>query len=262
MVMTVTRAYAADAVAGALAAELCCAPSDFGGVGVSVFELRDDRAVNPLVRRFPTIADSLTVASMGGGVVVGVSARWAAWARDLFGGLDADGAFSLQTLGAAARRMHMDGSGVRLNGPYAYSVTSERDWVRRDAPYGYAVSVGGPELLAGLLSADFPNAVAPRRGRQGRPDVAAAVAVCGGAVVGVASVSADSDALWQIGVDVRAAHRGVGLGAALASAAGRAVLDAGRVPYYGTSVNNIASRRAAQSAGFYPCWVAAFTMGG
>ena len=66
------------------------------------------------------------------------------------------------------------------------------------------------------------------------------------------TATTDSDTLWQIGIDVHLEHRGRGLGAALTSQAARAVLDEGRVPYYGSSINNIASRRTAQAAGFYP----------
>ena len=147
----------------------------------------------------------------------------------------------------------------RLNGPYAYNVTSERDWVERRAPDGYAIEVGGDELLAGLQPADWPNAVAPRRMAQGRRQSVAALSLHGDEVVGVATATTDSDALWQIGIDVKLGHRGSGSGAALTSQVARRVLDAGRVPYYGSSVNNIASRRTAQAAGFYPCWVSVFT---
>ena len=114
-------------------------------------------------------------------------------------------------------------------------------------------------MVAELEPADWPNAVAPRRASQGRLEAVAAVAIQDGAVVGVATASTDSDTLWQIGIDVHSDHRARGMGAALTSQVARAVLDAGRVPYYGSSINNIASRRTAQSAGFYPSWVSVFT---
>ena len=259
--MSVTRLYALEAIASALAAEACCEPSAFLAEGVRVFELTPERAGNPLARRFPVLEHSLSVVSMGAGVVVAATAGWMPWVSELFNGVrDADEAFSLGVLSEAARRV--EGCSLRLNGPYAYNVTSERDWVRRDAPEGYAVEVGGAELLAGLEPMDWPNAVATRRAAQGRRAAVVAVAVHCDAVVGVASANTDSDALWQIGVDVHSEHRGVGLGAALTSRVARGVLDEGRVPYYGSSINNIASRRTAQSAGFYPCWVSVFTTAG
>ena len=153
----------------------------------------------------------------------------------------------------------MEGCALRLNGPFAYNVTSERDWVYRSAPSGYTIRIGGAELLERLDPSDWPNAVAARRAAPGRREAVAAVAMQYDAVVGVASASTDSDTLWQIGIDVHWAYRGKGLGAALNSQVARGVLDEGRVPYYGSSINNIASRRTAQSAGFYPCWVSVFT---
>lgn len=257
-VLSVTREYAAEMVATALAAEACCATSDFSIEGIHVSEMTPARAANPLARRFPMLDNSLTVTSMGAGVVVAATSTWQPWVTELFEGVsDADDAFSLRVLSEASRRV--EDSGLRLHGPYAYNVTSEREWVNRSAPDGYAIEVGGAELLAGLEPAEWPNAVAPRRARQGRRDAVAAIALHGSHVVGVASASTDSDTLWQIGIDVHSDHRAIGLGAALTSQTARAVLDAGIVPYYGSSINNIASRRTAQSAGFYPCWVSVFT---
>ena len=259
--LSVTREYAAEAVAAALAAEACCEPSDFYSQAVCVFELTSERAANLLARRFPVLEDSLTVTSMGAGVVVAATLGWLDWVSELFRDVkDADEAFSLRVLSEASRRV--EGYSLHLNGPYAYNVTSEQDWVHRRAPDGYVIEVGGGELLAGLESADWPNAVAPRRMGQGRREAIGAVALRGNEVVGVASVTTDSDVLWQIGIDVHSEHRVKGLGAALTSQVARGVLDEGRVPYYGSSINNIASRRTAQSAGFYPSWVSVFTTKG
>lgn len=170
---------------------------------------------------------------------------------------EGDEAFSLGVLSEASLRMA--GYGLRLNGPYAYNVTSEQDWVNRSAPDGYVIEVGGAELLLGLELSDWPNAVAHRRVGQGRREAIVAVVLHRNKVAGVASATTDSDTLWQICIDVHSHHKGRGLGAALTSQTARAVLDESRVPYYGSSINNIASRRTAQSAGFYPCWVSVFT---
>lgn len=256
--LSVTRRYAAEAVAAALAAEACCEPSHFFAEGVHIFEMTPERAENPLARRFSLLEHTLTVTSMGAGVVVAATSTWLPWVTELFEGVsDADDAFSLRVLSEASRRM--EGYSMRLNGPYAYNVTSEQDWVNRSAPDGYVVEVGGAELLAGLEPTDWPNAVAPRRIGQGRREAIVAVALRRNDVVGVATAITDSDTLWQIGIDVHSDHRARGLSAALTSQTARAVLDEGRVPYYGSSINNIASRRTAQSAGFYPRWVSAFT---
>ena len=103
--MSVTRLYAAEAVAGALAAESCCEPSDFRGEGVRVFELTHERAANPLARRFPVLQNSLTVTSMGAGVVVAATRKWMPWVSELFEDVkEADEAFGLSVLSEASRR--------------------------------------------------------------------------------------------------------------------------------------------------------------
>ena len=94
---------------------------------------------------------------------------------------------------------------------------------------------------------------------KGRPNVVTAVAIRSEKVVAAAGASTDSDALWQIGIDVQSEHRGRGLGAVLTSRVASAVLARGKVPFYGSRVDNIASRRTAHSAGFYPSWVAVYT---
>ena len=70
-----------------------------------------------------------------------------------------------------------------------------------------------------------------------------AVAIRSEKVVAAAAASTDSDALWQIGIDVQSKHRGRGLGAVLTSRGASAVLARGKVPFYGSRVDNIASRR-------------------
>ena len=260
--MTVTRRYVAEKVAATLAAEASCSPADFRRLGVHVRELVPDRSDSALRRRFPQRAESLDIVSMGAGVIVTTTRQWTSWVTELFRNAQPDDAFGIELLGESARRAR-DYS-CRLNGPQLCHVTSSDDWrpVRR-MPVGYAVNIGGAESLESVDQSNFPNArIASISVRQGRVVPVAAVAIHRAEVVGVATFSTDSDSLWQIGIDVAPGHRGNGLGAALTSLATRAVLDQGRVPYYSTSVANITSRRTAQSAGFYPCWISVYTTAG
>ena len=194
---------------------------------------------------------------MGKGVVVSATRKWMPWVAALFRDVEPDEAFSLDLLSEASRRVSR--CSYRLNGPLLYNVTSSQDLRAHEAPAGYTIEVGGAEMLESLDQADWPNAISSRAPAQGRYVAVAAVATQRKAVVGVATAGADSDTLWQIGIDVQPEHRGQGLGVVLTSQAARAVLRQGRVPYYGSAVDNIASRRTAQSAGFYPCWVSVFT---
>ena len=223
-----------------------------------LFELAPGWRDDPLRRRFRLPEDSLAITTMGSGTVVSATARWMGWAADLFRDAEPDDAFSPRLLGEASRRVSLHG--YRIHGPLLYSVTSSQDWLPHDAPAGYAVEVGGAELVEPLDPAGWPNAISPVVPVGGRRIAAAAVATRLGRVVGVAATSTDSDTLWQIGIDVAAEHRARGLGAALTSRLARATLDEGRVPYYAAATGNIGSRRTALSAGFYPCWVSVFTM--
>ena len=241
----------------ALAAEACCDPSDLRTVGVHLSELSPDRAANPLRRSYPLREESLQLVTMGAGVVVSATPRWMPWVTELFRDVGPDEAFSLSVLEEASRLVSRQA--MRLHGPYPYNVTSSQDWRDREAPYGYAVEVGGAELSEQLNPAFWPNVVSPRATAQGRPNVVTAVAIRGEKVVAAAAASTDSDALWQIGIDVQSKHRGRGLGAVLTSRVASAVLARGKVPFYGSRVDNIASRRTAHSAEFYPSWVAVYT---
>ena len=253
----VTRAYAFETVAATLAAEACCDPSVLHTGGVHLSELSPDRAANPLRRRYPVRAEDLHIVTMGTGVVVSATPRWIPWVTKLFCNLEPDEAFSPRVLGEVSRRVSRQA--FRLHGPYPYNVTSNQDWRHLETPSGYAIDLGGAELSEQLNPAFWPNVISPRAPAQGRPNVVTAVAIRGEEVVGAAAASTDSDALWQIGVDVQPEHRGRGLGAVLTSRVAGAVLARGKVPFYGSRVDNIASRRTAHSAGFYPSWVEVYT---
>ncbi len=83
----------------------------------------------------------------------------------------------------------------------------------------------------------------------------ATVAFEGGAVVGIAGASADSDDMWQIGVSVADGYRRHGIGRALVAALTVAVLKEGKVPYYSSWPANVASNALAQSLGFWHAWI-------
>ena len=245
-------------MAATLAAEASCHPADLRAGEVRLFELASGWRDDPLRRRFRLPDDSLAITTMGSGVVVSATTRWMGWVAELFRDADPDDAFSPRLVGEASRRVSR--YGYRLHGPLQYSVTSSQDWRPHDTPAGYAVELGGAQLVEPLDKADWPNAISPMVPVSGRRIAAAAIATRRGRVVGVAATSTDSDTLWQIGIDVASGHRGRGLGASLTSRLARAILDEGRVPYYAAAIGNVGSRRTALAAGFYPCWVSAFTM--
>jgi len=88
-----------------------------------------------------------------------------------------------------------------------------------------------------------------------RPDVVAAAASYKGQPIAVAGASADSDLMYQVGVDVEAPFRRKGIGAFLVGKVTEKILQMGKVPYYTTSLSNLASRNLAVKAGYRPMWV-------
>lgn len=100
----------------------------------------------------------------------------------------------------------------------------------------------------------FPNAFCETF-KPETPDVLAVGAVMGGEIVGMAGCSADSKSMWQIGIDIRKEYRRRGIGKTLVSLLRDEIFKRGAIPFYGTSLSNIASQNVAASCGFYPAWV-------
>lgn len=102
----------------------------------------------------------------------------------------------------------------------------------------------------------FPNALCDRFHPE-RPDVLAVIALDGEEIMGMAGCSADSPEMWQIGIDVIPKYQGRGVGKTLVSLLRDETFRRGAIPYYGTSLSNIRSKRTALSSGFVPAWIEA-----
>jgi len=103
----------------------------------------------------------------------------------------------------------------------------------------------------------FNNALAYDLHRP-RPDVLAYLAKKDGIVIGMSGASADSATMWQVGIDVLPEFRNHNLAAYLVSQITFDILGRGYVPYYTTSVSNIASQRVAHRVGYSPAWACAY----
>lgn len=101
---------------------------------------------------------------------------------------------------------------------------------------------------------EFSNAICDHF-RPDRPDVLAVVALDGDKIMGMAGCSADTPRLWQIGIDVDPAYRGRGIAKTLVTLLRNEVFRRGAIPYYGTSLSNLASWKTALSSGFTPAWI-------
>lgn len=103
-------------------------------------------------------------------------------------------------------------------------------------------------------NANYPNAFCKEYDPD-RPDVLAVAAVIDGEIAGMAGCSADTETMWQIGIDVLPEYRGRGVGAALVGLLKDEVFKRGYIPFYGTSLSNLHSWKIALKCGFYPAWV-------
>lgn len=93
-----------------------------------------------------------------------------------------------------------------------------------------------------------------------RPEVLAAVAYDKNNLVGIACASADSKAMWQIGVDVLSNYRGNGIAVKLVNMLTIETINCGIVPYYTTDCANINSQKVAIKSGYIPAWSHSFKM--
>ena len=92
-----------------------------------------------------------------------------------------------------------------------------------------------------------------------RPDVLVVASYDNGEITGMAGASADSQMLWQIGIDVLLNHRSEGLGTYLVTLLKNEITKRGYIPYYSTSQSNIYSQNIARNTGFFPAWVEAYS---
>jgi RimJ/RimL family protein N-acetyltransferase len=240
-------------VAEQLADDLGCHAEDLTSDEVVVVPtaLRQGR------RRFPVAARSLQVVSMERGVVVSCDDTRLAAVHSLLAGVAPMAVLQVPLLA----RLHtlVADDGQNLYGPFQHAVCWPETFRPAASPPDVSIA-----LLEGLAVAQiyhepgFDNALEYDLAAS-RPDVLAATATIKGQLVGVAGVSADSDRLWQIGVDVRTPFRNSGIGTALVGRVTEAVFAAGRVPYYATPIAHLASARIALRLGYVPAWIAAYT---
>lgn len=89
------------------------------------------------------------------------------------------------------------------------------------------------------------------------PDVLAIIAMDGDKIMGMAGASEDSKTMWQIGIDVIAEYRGIGVATNLVSLLKEEILKRGKVPFYGTAESHNFSKQVALNSGFFPFWAEA-----
>lgn len=245
--MDLDKASALRIVKQTLTADYACEEEDLDHPETFIREAREVEGR----RRFPSRGKRLGIVTMGVGVVVCCDAERMKWAKKALGTLSRDDVFSAQTIAVLERFLASEGQFV--TGPdlkYVCSTDTFRPVTWSDGEI--SVELRGRDDLEELYSFEgFRNALSYRA----RRDELATVARKGEEVVGIAGASADSDSMWQIGIDVVPSARGLGLGKSLASLLTREILDRDKVPYYSTVTSNLSSRALAVGIGYWPAWV-------
>jgi GNAT superfamily N-acetyltransferase len=242
------RSTALGIVRRTLAADCACEEASFARDGVVVTEAREVAGR----RRFPVRAQEFKMVTMGRGVVITCNADRMAWASEHLSRRNSDNLFSIATLALIAAFVDRDRQ--YLAGPDLKFLCAGDTF--RSAPAPAPISI---ELVTRVRIADayaypgFQHALGYQLD-SARPDMLAALAWHDGRVVGMAGASADSDQLWQIGIDVRPEVQNRGIGKALVSRVTEAILAEGKLPYYSTWASNIRSSNVALGLGYWLAW--------
>lgn len=202
--------------------------------------------------RFPIPSRPFLLASCGAGVVISCDQSRLDWARAELASHGRNDLLSLPLLAEIDRYLMREGQ--RLHGPLLRFACDEGSFRPAPPPAGITLTLHQGEQIHDLyVYRGFEDALEYDHASP-RPDVLAVVAWQGQRLIGIAGASADSDDLWQIGIDVVTAARGAGVGRALVGTLTEAVFAAGKVPYYSTAVANLRSVALALGLGYWLAW--------
>ncbi len=255
--MSLNRRQVREIIHEALAGETSSLPAHFTSGKVHINTLQPDRVTNRHRRRFEIADPTFLASTTGEGSVVAASPQWMDTVRAAYGDADRDAIFEPDRM-AAVVELAKEHDAIMF-GPFPRFVAVPDRIAAPDLATGYELQVHDPSFISEVEIDDWPHTFRRRRS-QIRPLKGIAIIVKNGAHVGAASLTADADQLWQIGIDVVEEHRSQGLAAAMTAALASEAFANNAVAYYGTTASNIPSMRAALSAGFRPGWVDAFTL--
>ena len=231
-----------------LALELNCAPEDFSGEEIIITGpvLHENR------RKFSDQPFFLQMATFGAGAVISADERLHPRLREWAKGKRGFWLFEQHNYLELDRLLRGYGYKMALT-HHMFTPTTEIAAVETGFPVRWLEQGDIPPFYG---REEFSNALCDRF-RPERPDVLAVAALDGEEIMGIAGCSADTPELWQIGIDVLPRYRGRGIGKTLVALLRNEALRRGALPYYGTSLSNIASWRVALASGFLPAWVEA-----
>ena len=243
------RVDALAIVRSVLAADYACPENAFSSDQM-VVSSADPRSGG---RRYARPDRMFEISTMGASVVVHCHHEHAAWVDDTLRSFSRDSMFSATTIALLAG--YLGAYSMELAGPEPNYVCPVADLRLSDPPSGVEIDLVGTRDVHKLYRHQgFPNALSYRADALA-PDILATVATRGGEVLGIAGATADSESMWQIGIDVAPHARSTGIGRALVSRLTQEVLRAGRLPYYAHDIANIPSGALAMSVGYRLAWI-------
>jgi len=251
--MISNRESALKLVRQILAADFACEESAFDKEGITFHLAKELEGA----RRFPLPEKFLAVVTMGRGAVVSCSAERLRWARTNLKSFSAAALF--YALAIARMEKYVARDHQTMFGPELKYICTQDSLhpYRLDGEVG--IDLIQEESIKQLYGNNlFPNALGRRYDPQ-RPRLLGCSAKHDGVTVGLATASADSDSMWQVGIDILPDYRDRGIGKALVSQLTEALFKIRKLPYYSTGISNISSRRTAISVGYRPAWVEIFS---
>ena len=223
-----------------LATDLNCSPEDLmNEKDTFVFtEVKN----NPGRRPFPRDERHFEMATMGRAIVITATPDILHIIKPMLDGKSRDEAFAMPFVYSHTLAYLPDLKSLK---PITPPEGFEYEMVEQD---------GIPVLYA---AKGFENAIQYDTNRP-RPDTLVWLAKKDGKIVGMSGASIDCAKMWQVGIDILPGYRNNNLAAYLVTQLTLEILNRGYVPYYCTSVSNVASQRVAHRSGYAPAWACAF----
>lgn len=227
-----TKSEMMNIVYNQLAVDYNCKPDDFtkDGVIFTIAEKQNGR------REMPFVTPRLEVITMGKSTIVNASKKIMPYVRRKFSGKSAYDILTSKIVYGVNPYYLPNVENIKIIGNKLY----EFKLIDSDIQSLYKYK-------------QFKNAL-QYDNESKRPEVLAAVAYDGSKIIGVACASADSNTMWQIGVDVLPEYRGYGVAVKLVNMLTVETLNRGGVPYYTTDCSNINSQKVAIKSGYISVW--------
>ena len=222
-----------DIVKKQLAADFNCTLADLDSDKIVVTELKENKS------------HAMKAVCIGGSAVFSVKPSMIPDFRRIFEGKNPDWIFESKTLIMLSEILYLHGHNV--DNIYEYSIP-DITLPKTEAKFDTEVITSGFDR--------FKNEPLAKEiyelDSHGNISIVAA-AKKNGKVVGMAAAFAESDSLWQVNLAVAEEERFGILGENLLGVIKDAVIEKGKIPYYGGRFNRI-SPNTGSCAGFFPCW--------